>query len=61
MKLVSSPHVILLAKISRVFLSLSEKKGAISPLGYFDPLGFCKDRGLVGVKRFREAEILHGR
>lgn len=35
--------------------------GAISPLGYFDPLGLCKDRDLVGVKRFREAEIMHGR
>ena len=35
--------------------------GAISPLGYFDPVGFCKDRDLNGVKRFREAEIMHGR
>lgn len=35
--------------------------GAIEPLGYFDPLGFCKDRELGGVKRFREAEIMHGR
>jgi hypothetical protein len=35
--------------------------GAISPLGYFDPVGFCKDRSLDGVKRFREAEIMHGR
>lgn len=35
--------------------------GAISPLGYFDPLGLCNDRDLVGVKRFREAEIMHGR
>lgn len=35
--------------------------GAIAPLGYFDPLGFCKGRDLDGVKRFREAEIMHGR
>lgn len=35
--------------------------GALSPTGYFDPLGLCKDRDLVGVKRFREAEIMHGR
>eukprot|EP00529_Nitzschia_sp_RCC80_P001404 CAMPEP_0113482988 /NCGR_PEP_ID=MMETSP0014_2-20120614/23202_1 /TAXON_ID=2857 /ORGANISM="Nitzschia sp." /LENGTH=237 /DNA_ID=CAMNT_0000376521 /DNA_START=120 /DNA_END=833 /DNA_ORIENTATION=- /assembly_acc=CAM_ASM_000159 len=35
--------------------------GAIAPLGYFDPLGFCSDRSLNGVKRFREAEIMHGR
>ncbi|KAL7536197.1 hypothetical protein ACHAXR_010577 [Thalassiosira sp. AJA248-18] len=35
--------------------------GAISPLGFFDPLGFTKDMDLNGVKRFREAEIMHGR
>jgi hypothetical protein len=35
--------------------------GAISPLGYFDPLGFCNGRELGGVKRFREAEIMHSR
>ena len=35
--------------------------GAISPLGFFDPLGFTKDMELKGVKRFREAEIMHGR
>ena len=35
--------------------------GAIAPLGFFDPLGFTKDMELDGVKRFREAEIMHGR
>jgi Chlorophyll A-B binding protein len=35
--------------------------GDIGPLGYFDPLGFCKEKELGGVKRFREAEIMHGR
>jgi len=35
--------------------------GAIAPLGFFDPLGFTKDMELMGVKRFREAEIMHGR
>mmetsp|Transcript_38290 Transcript_38290/g.46242 ORF Transcript_38290/g.46242 Transcript_38290/m.46242 type:complete len:239 (-) Transcript_38290:341-1057(-) len=35
--------------------------GAISPLGFFDPIGFTKDMELSGVKRFREAEIMHGR
>ena len=33
----------------------------MSPLGFFDPLGFTKDMELRGVKRFREAEIMHGR
>eukprot|EP00521_Asterionellopsis_glacialis_P018032 CAMPEP_0195295062 /NCGR_PEP_ID=MMETSP0707-20130614/16526_1 /TAXON_ID=33640 /ORGANISM="Asterionellopsis glacialis, Strain CCMP134" /LENGTH=236 /DNA_ID=CAMNT_0040356195 /DNA_START=114 /DNA_END=821 /DNA_ORIENTATION=- len=35
--------------------------GASAPLGFFDPLGFTKDMELMGVKRFREAEIMHGR
>jgi len=35
--------------------------GATAPLGFFDPLGFTKDMELMGVKRFREAEIMHGR
>eukprot|EP00527_Entomoneis_sp_CCMP2396_P002030 CAMPEP_0198141172 /NCGR_PEP_ID=MMETSP1443-20131203/4215_1 /TAXON_ID=186043 /ORGANISM="Entomoneis sp., Strain CCMP2396" /LENGTH=235 /DNA_ID=CAMNT_0043803823 /DNA_START=57 /DNA_END=764 /DNA_ORIENTATION=+ len=35
--------------------------GALSPLGFFDPLGFTKDKDLVGVKRIREAEVMHGR
>jgi hypothetical protein len=35
--------------------------GAVSPLGFFDPLGFTKDMELNEVKRFREAEIMHGR
>ena len=35
--------------------------GASAPLGFFDPLGFSKDKELVGVKRLREAEIMHGR
>ena len=35
--------------------------GAISPLGFFDPLGFTKEMELGEVKRFREAEVMHGR
>ena len=35
--------------------------GAVSPLGFFDPLGFTKEMELNGVKRFREAEVMHGR
>jgi hypothetical protein len=35
--------------------------GAISPLGFFDPFGFTKDMELSGVKRFREAEVMHSR
>eukprot|EP00560_Eucampia_antarctica_P007912 CAMPEP_0197825032 /NCGR_PEP_ID=MMETSP1437-20131217/2178_1 /TAXON_ID=49252 ORGANISM="Eucampia antarctica, Strain CCMP1452" /NCGR_SAMPLE_ID=MMETSP1437 /ASSEMBLY_ACC=CAM_ASM_001096 /LENGTH=241 /DNA_ID=CAMNT_0043424871 /DNA_START=253 /DNA_END=978 /DNA_ORIENTATION=+ len=35
--------------------------GAISPFGFFDPLGFTNEKSLDGVKRLREAEIMHGR
>eukprot|EP00578_Thalassiosira_sp_NH16_P002759 CAMPEP_0181131312 /NCGR_PEP_ID=MMETSP1071-20121207/30355_1 /TAXON_ID=35127 /ORGANISM="Thalassiosira sp., Strain NH16" /LENGTH=173 /DNA_ID=CAMNT_0023217491 /DNA_START=32 /DNA_END=549 /DNA_ORIENTATION=- len=35
--------------------------GAVSPLGFFDPLGFSKNTDLNTVKRLREAEVMHGR
>lgn len=35
--------------------------GAISPLGNFDPAGFCSGKTMSEVKRFREAEIMHCR
>ena len=35
--------------------------GALDPLGEFDPLGFTKDLSVQEVKRFREAEVTHGR
>mmetsp|Transcript_7738 Transcript_7738/g.19221 ORF Transcript_7738/g.19221 Transcript_7738/m.19221 type:complete len:243 (+) Transcript_7738:71-799(+) len=44
-----------------VSLPLYGLPGAVSPLGFFDPLGFSKDADLNTVKRLREAEIMHGR
>ena len=35
--------------------------GAVSPLGEFDPAGFTKDLPVQEIKRFREAEVTHGR
>jgi len=35
--------------------------GAISPLGFYDPAGFLDGSDLEGVKRIREAEIMHCR
>jgi len=35
--------------------------GASSPLGDFDPAGFTKDLPVQEIKRFREAEVTHGR
>ena len=35
--------------------------GVTAPLGYFDPLGFSKDASPETMKKFREAELKHGR
>merc|ERR1712003_74652 len=35
--------------------------GAVSPLGNFDPLGFTNNLPVQEIKRFREAEVTHGR
>merc|ERR1712176_1209297 len=35
--------------------------GALAPVGDFDPLGFAKDADLGTMKRYREAEVTHGR
>jgi hypothetical protein len=35
--------------------------GAIGPFGFFDPAGFTDGMELSEVKRFREAEVMHGR
>jgi len=39
----------------------AEQIGAGMPLGYFDPLGFCKVGDEVGFRNLRAAEIKHGR
>merc|ERR1719251_319903 len=35
--------------------------GALAPMGEFDPLGFTKDLPVQEIKRYREAEVTHGR
>merc|ERR1719461_828305 len=35
--------------------------GALAPVGEFDPLGFAKDLPVQEIKRYREAEVTHGR
>ncbi|KAL9139498.1 Light-harvesting complex-like [Amphidinium carterae] len=39
----------------------SEAVGAMEPLGYFDPLGFCKEGDVETFRNYRAAEIKHGR
>jgi len=42
-------------------LSASELPGAIPPVGFFDPLGFADRADEATLKRYREAEVTHGR
>jgi len=35
--------------------------GSCAPLGFFDPLGFTKDARPETMKKYREAELKHGR
>jgi len=37
------------------------QKGALAPLGFFDPLGFTKPGDEAGFRSLREAELKHGR
>merc|ERR1719442_265546 len=39
----------------------SVQLGAMAPLGYFDPLGFCKVGDEAGFRTLRAAELKHGR
>merc|ERR1712039_333211 len=35
--------------------------GAMPPLGFFDPIGFCKKGDESGFRNLRAAELKHGR
>ena len=38
-----------------------ELPGALPPVGFFDPLGFAEKADENTMKRYREAELTHGR
>jgi hypothetical protein len=38
-----------------------ELPGVLSPVGFFDPLGFAEKADEATMKRYREAEVTHGR
>ena len=40
---------------------VDEIPGAIAPVGFFDPLGFAEKADDATMKRYREAELTHGR
>jgi hypothetical protein len=35
--------------------------GVLAPVGFFDPLGFCANADAATLKKYREAELQHGR
>lgn len=39
----------------------AEAVGATAPLGFFDPLGYCKKGDLMEFRKLRAAELKHGR
>lgn len=41
--------------------SVDEIPGALAPVGIFDPLGFADKADEATLKRYREAELTHGR
>ena len=41
--------------------SAEDLPGALAPMGFFDPLGFAEKADEATLKRYREAEVTHGR
>merc|ERR1711966_193425 len=41
--------------------SVETMPGALAPVGFFDPLGFATNADESTLKRYREAEVTHGR
>jgi hypothetical protein len=35
--------------------------GSLAPMGFFDPVGFAERAGELELRRYREAEVTHGR
>ena len=49
------------SKVSTPAFSLETIPGALAPVGVFDPLGFGAKANEATLKRYREAELTHGR
>jgi len=41
--------------------TIDNMPGALAPMGFFDPLGFAEKADEKTLKRYREAEVTHGR
>merc|ERR1719229_1605312 len=55
-----APFAVLRAQPA-VSMKIEGMVGDCAPLGFFDPLGFSKDASPETMKKFREAELKHGR
>ena len=49
------------AAVEETAFSAKDLAGIAGPLGFFDPLGFCKDAPEGKVRFYREVELKHGR
>mmetsp|Transcript_23760 Transcript_23760/g.27044 ORF Transcript_23760/g.27044 Transcript_23760/m.27044 type:complete len:215 (+) Transcript_23760:71-715(+) len=47
--------------LSESNFSIDNLPGALAPVGFFDPLGFAEKADANTLKRYREAEVTHGR
>ena len=48
-------------KSTSLNFSVDSIPGALPPVGLFDPLGFAEKADEATLKRYREAELTHGR
>lgn len=48
-------------KATTLAFSVDSIPGALAPVGLFDPLGFAEKADEATLKRYREAELTHGR
>ena len=46
---------------TRLSMSAEDMYGALPPVGFFDPLGISNGKTPAELKKFREAELKHGR
>mmetsp|Transcript_26491 Transcript_26491/g.44233 ORF Transcript_26491/g.44233 Transcript_26491/m.44233 type:complete len:212 (-) Transcript_26491:115-750(-) len=49
------------AKVAAPTYNVEDLPGILAPVGFFDPLGFAAKADEATLKRYREAELAHGR
>lgn len=52
---------VFLATIPSIIQAFQNVPGVSKPLGFFDPLGFSKDKSTIEFKKYQESELKHGR